>query len=72
MKYDRYKNKDLDIHIYKINENKQLPRGLEFNKDSEGHVSLTATQDMSWNDMIIKLQMVSEMLEHHATIRIGI
>lgn len=63
---------EVNLHVYKINQNAQLPNGLAFNKDSDGHVSLIATENMSWNDMISKLQRVSEILEHFTTIRIGL
>lgn len=56
------------IHVYKVNEYTSLPFGLAFNKDTPGHVSLVATHDMSWNDMISKLNVVSNMLELVVTI----
>lgn len=70
LKAQRSKNVEENIHIYILNEDAQLPRGLAFNKDSPGHVSLIATQDMTWNDMISKLKMVSDTLEYFTTIRI--
>lgn len=38
-KAKRSKNSLEDIHVYKINENVELPKGLAFYKDKPGHVS---------------------------------
>lgn len=62
------KNTKEIIHVYKVHEATSLPLGLAFNKDTPGHVSLIATHDMSWNDMINKLRRVSDMLELVTTI----
>jgi hypothetical protein len=70
LKTERAKQKMQVIHIYKIKEDAQLPQGLAFNKDRPGHVSLIATKDMSWNEMINKLKLVSDMLEHFTTLRV--
>lgn len=69
-KSHRSKNRFEDIHVYTIREDAELPRGLAFNIDTPGHVSLIVTQDMSWNEMLKKLKIVSDMLEFVVTIPI--
>ena len=70
LKIKSAKTKIQEIHIYKINENTKLPHGLAFIKDHPGHVSLVATHDMPWNEMINKLKIVSDILEHFTTIKV--
>lgn len=56
------------LYIYTINEDAPLPEGLEFHKDKPGHVALIATQDITWNAMLDKLEEVKKTLNLFDTI----